>query len=326
MKLSIIIPVYNAENDIGRCVESIKTINEIDYECIIIDDGSTDNTWLKLKKYTENIPQFIIKHITNGGVSNARNIALNLSSGDKILFLDADDYLLSDAGNILKKNMAFDDDLIIFTHKNVVNGQIKENYIYPNILRLSYTEALIKLTIENQCLNNCWGKLFKSDIIKNNKIRFDSQMKIGEDAKFVLEYLQESSSLKICNLPLQAYIINEEGAMRKAGLEALGDEIKTYEARINTLRNLQVEISDELMQVLNLTYYNKVIGYLIQDSHKFGVVKNYKNICRYIENKKIKEILYKLPNKSLSFKQKLLLLFIKNRWYLLLAVMLKIFI
>ena len=56
MKLSIIIPVYNAENDIGRCVESIKTINEIDYECIIIDDGSTDNTWLKLKKYTENIP------------------------------------------------------------------------------------------------------------------------------------------------------------------------------------------------------------------------------------------------------------------------------
>ena len=103
MKLSIIIPVYNAENDIGRCVESIKTINEIDYECIIIDDGSTDNTWLKLKKYTENIPQFIIKHITNGGVSNARNIALNLSSGDKILFLDADDYLLSDAGDILKK-------------------------------------------------------------------------------------------------------------------------------------------------------------------------------------------------------------------------------
>ena len=282
MKLSIIIPVYNAENDIGRCVESIKTINEIDYECIIIDDGSTDNTWLKLKKYTENIPQFIIKHITNGGVSNARNIALNLSSGDKILFLDADDYLLSDAGDILKKNMAFNDDLIIFTHKNVVNGQIKENYIYPNILGLSYTEALIKLTIENQCLNNCWGKLFKSEIIKNNKIRFDSQMKIGEDAKFVLEYLQESSSLKICNLPLQAYIINEEGAMRKAGLEALGDEIKTYEARINTLRNLQVEISDELMQVLNLTYYNKIIGYLIQDSHKFGVVKNYENICRYI--------------------------------------------
>ena len=64
MKLSIIIPVYNAENDIGRCVESIKTINEIDYECIIIDDGSTDNTWLKLKKYTENIPQFIIKHLS----------------------------------------------------------------------------------------------------------------------------------------------------------------------------------------------------------------------------------------------------------------------
>ena len=182
------------------------------------------------------------------------------------------------------------------------------------------------MTIENQCLNNCWGKLFKSEIIKNNKIRFDSQMKIGEDAKFVLKYLQESSSLKICNLPLQAYIINEEGAMRKAGLEALGDEIKTYEARINTLRNLQVEISDELMQVLNLTYYNKIIGYLIQDSHKFGVVKNYENICRYIENKKIKEILNKLPNKSLSFKQKLLLLFIKNRWYLLLAVMLKIFI
>ena len=81
------------------------------------------------------------------------------------------------------------------------------------------------MTIENQCLNNCWGKLFKSEIIKNNKIRFDSQMKIGEDAKFVLEYLQESSSLKICNLPLQAYIINEEGAMRKAGLEALGDSL-----------------------------------------------------------------------------------------------------
>ena len=60
MKLSIIIPVYNAENDIGRCVESIKTINEIDYECIIIDDGSTDNTWLKLKKYTENIPLSLI--------------------------------------------------------------------------------------------------------------------------------------------------------------------------------------------------------------------------------------------------------------------------
>lgn len=61
MKLSIIIPVYNAENDIGRCVESIKTINEIDYECIIIDDGSTDNTWLKLKKiYRKYSPNLLL--------------------------------------------------------------------------------------------------------------------------------------------------------------------------------------------------------------------------------------------------------------------------
>lgn len=60
MKLSIIIPVYNAENDIGRCVESIKTINEIDYECIIIDDGSTDNTWLKLKNIQKIFPNLLL--------------------------------------------------------------------------------------------------------------------------------------------------------------------------------------------------------------------------------------------------------------------------
>ena len=326
MKLSIIIPVYNAENDIGRCVESIKKIKRIEYECIIIDDGSTDNTWLELKKYTADDPQFIIRHITNNGVSNARNIALNISCGDKILFLDADDYLLSNAGDILKKNMVFDDDLLIFTHKNIVDGQIKENYIYPNVQGLSYKKALIKLVIENQCLNNCWGKIFKSDIIKNNNIKFDPKMKIGEDAKFVLEYLQKASSLRICNQALQAYIINEEGAMRKAGLEALDDEIKTYKARITTLNSLHIEVNDELIQVLNLTYYNKIIGYLIQDSHKYGVKQNYKNICRYIRNKKIEEILGRLPNTSLSFKQKLLLIFIKNRWYLLLSVILKIFI
>ncbi len=93
MKLSIIVPVYNVEKYLHKCVDSILSQTLTDFECILVDDGSTDNSSVICDEYAAKDPRIVVIHKQNGGLSSARNTGLDISQGDYIGFVDSDDWI-----------------------------------------------------------------------------------------------------------------------------------------------------------------------------------------------------------------------------------------
>jgi len=113
MKISVIIPVYNVEQYLRECLDSVMTQSYNDYEVICINDGSTDGSMAVLKEYAEKYPKVSVIDQENKGLSAARNAGINAATGEYVFLLDSDDYLEPDSLDILAKNIT-DEDIICF--------------------------------------------------------------------------------------------------------------------------------------------------------------------------------------------------------------------
>lgn len=184
--VSVIIPAYNLEDVIGKCIESILQQTFTDFEVLIVDDGSTDNTLAICKSYM-NDGRVICYSKRNGGASDARNYGLTKAKGKWVMFVDGDDYVESDFFTRLLSNR--DADIVV----SGVRFSNKDGYSTP-----PYDEA-IEISEENGHLldkefckfyfRTPWAKLFRRDIIVRYGLRFDTMLHIGEDAEFVFRYL-----------------------------------------------------------------------------------------------------------------------------------------
>lgn len=181
MKFSIIIPAYNADKTLNRCIDSILAQTFHDFEVIVINDGSTDNTNQIIDQYADSDSRITAIHKPNGGVSSARNEGLRTATGEYVIFIDADDYIDKDYLESFSKS---DADIIICGFKTYGNIQIQHpvsskiitgkkticNYLCNHISKLNFRTP--------------WSKACKLSIIKNNHISFDTQMRFGEDTDF----------------------------------------------------------------------------------------------------------------------------------------------
>ena len=125
MQFSIVIPVYNVAPYLRECVDSVLAQNSTDYEIILVDDGSTDNSPAICDEYAEKYSQIKVIHKTNGGLSDARNFGIKKAQGDYLMFLDSDDFwnrenVLLDLHNIIKEN---NPDLIIHELSSFYNSE-----------------------------------------------------------------------------------------------------------------------------------------------------------------------------------------------------------
>ncbi|WP_353121211.1 glycosyltransferase family 2 protein [Dysgonomonas capnocytophagoides] len=198
-KISIIVPVYNAERYIEQCIYSVLNQTFKDYELILIDDGSKDGSLGLCEKLRETDSRIIIYSQKNKGVSTARNKGIELAKGDWISFLDSDDYFLqeylSDSYNSVVNS---DIDFLIqgFTRFNE-NGTLENNIkieLDDIVSAKDYYQIFEIQKFTNK--GNPFSKLFKTDIIKNNKIIFPIDLTLGEDLCFNLLYLSCSSKVK----------------------------------------------------------------------------------------------------------------------------------
>ena len=127
-RISIIIPVYNAEDYLARCLDSIFEQSFASYEVILVDDGSTDSSPLICERYSSTDPRFRTVHKQNGGVGSARNAGMNLAKGEYLMFVDADDALLPDALEMVMENVS-GEDLVVGSYTAFVAGVPgKENH------------------------------------------------------------------------------------------------------------------------------------------------------------------------------------------------------
>lgn len=189
--VSIIVPIYKAERSIHRCLDSILNQSYTNYELILVDDGSPDNSGAICDNYADKDNRIKVIHKSNGGVSTARNTGIDHSCGKWIVFVDSDDYL---GDGFLIDPSNFKEDLLIQNYE--VFGFINNLHIFNKKI-ISETEIKhhIEGNVHKQIFRVPWSKYFKASIIKDNNIRYQTNVNIGEDTLFVLDYLQYTKSI-----------------------------------------------------------------------------------------------------------------------------------
>lgn len=171
-KVSIIIPIFNAERFITRCINSILNQNFKNFELLLIDDGSTDNSADICNNFSKIDTRVKVFHKINGGVGSARNLGLKHANGEYIFFIDSDDFILENSLSFFLELDSAQNDLYMFKTSIFKNETIIGN---------KYSEKKVKLK------NEVWNYIFKKEIIDENSIEF-IDVKYGEDYNFVAKY------------------------------------------------------------------------------------------------------------------------------------------
>lgn len=206
MKISICVPIYNAELYLNTCLNSISKQTYKDLEIILVDDGSTDNSLDICNEWAKCDTRIKVIHKENEGVSVARNTALDIATGDYVTFLDSDDYLDLD---IVEKcaNCINEYNNVDFLYKfgySIIEGEHKisgprlfaDGITYPEMLSYAMYPSNKKFQL-GKFFRSVWGTVFNLKIIQKNKIKFPIDLYIGEDAIFLMRYFTYTKSIKI---------------------------------------------------------------------------------------------------------------------------------
>ncbi len=208
VRLSIIVPVYNAEEYLDRCLDSIYEQSFTSYEVILVDDGSTDSSPMICDRYSSTDPRFRTVHKENGGVSSARNAGINLAKGEYLMFVDSDDALLPDALERMMEGVV-DEDVVIGGYTAFIGG-VPGREVLPRRTR-SYRGEEMNSFFEDNIRKNCemldapWSKMFRRKAV--GSLRFCEDLSYAEDKLFVFSFLSVCQSAHTCDVPVYAYFI-----------------------------------------------------------------------------------------------------------------------
>ena len=213
--VSVIIPVYNCESTLQRCVDSVLYQSYKNIEVLLIDDGSTDNSLEICNSYLKNNSNVTVQHFENSGVSSTRNKGLELAKGQYITFVDSDDYLDSECiGTLLGACLNKEVDIAYCSYYIVENNETKRAINASS----TFVEKSDALNVYSPLYSSSvWGKLFKRELLQD--LRFQTDMYYGEDTIFYLSAVCKSKSIYYCDSPLYYYCINPKGAMESYSYE-----------------------------------------------------------------------------------------------------------
>lgn len=217
IQYSVIIPVYNAEKTIARCLKSLLNSARSDFEILVIDDGSTDHTLNICQNIMERDTRIRYYRKQNGGVSSARNFGLKYAVGNYICFVDSDDFVTWDYFDQLTFALKNNPDLLIFGRK-IFDGQRYELKKYKTCFITNQNQLVSFMCSElrNQQLNFVGNKLFRRELLEKYRILFPEQLHIGEDKVFVVRYVVNIRNVKCIEIPLyNSSIENKESLSRK---------------------------------------------------------------------------------------------------------------
>lgn len=276
MKLSIVVPIYNTEEHIKKCLLSLLKKRK-DYEIILINDGSTDNSLNICNEVKNNNPEENIKIIDtiNMGVSNARNLGIQNSSGDYIMFVDSDDYLLDNWADICL-NINENADIIYLDEK--MNLNVSKEQIISYILGNNSEKIHISGPI---------SKLFKKEFLIQNNICFEKNIINGEDMLFNFECILKCKDYKIINQSFYVYNLNEHSVTRN------------FDDRIFDSEMLFQKKLEEILHSTENSFKNEYIdwcngNHIITILNRLSYIENYFNAKVYyrrLEEQQFKDII-----------------------------------
>lgn len=198
VRVTFIIPIYNAEKYLEKCLQSIKNQVITDFEVIMIDDGSTDSSVEICKRFQSADNRFHLVRQENSGPSCARNKGIEIANGEWISFIDADDWIEENYLSLIEDGTGTD--LIFFGFKELNESKFTVKQIQTNgeLVSSNIDCSLSKLfKSESQFFGFTWNKLYRRSIINNNRLRFNENLIIKEDEEFCIRYNKYVSSLYI---------------------------------------------------------------------------------------------------------------------------------
>lgn len=288
-KISVIVPAYNAQKTIKKCIESILTQTYKNLEIILINDGSNDKTEEMCEKLVQTDNRIKYYYKENTGVSKTRNFGLDKASGDYISFIDADDFLEKNMYEIMIKKINNADILIcncflISDNKKIDNDIDIKNSSYENL------EEMLK-DINNKEINRYvnppWNKLIKREIIINNNILFNPKISLGEDLIFNLTCMKYANKINIINERLYNYVVTTSGLSEKRR------DIKDFLNNSFSLINSLIEISQKVKNLDNIIL-NELRNIIARMEQKYEISEmlNFlelirEKICNSVECKRL---------------------------------------
>ena len=209
--ITIIVPVYNVEDYLPRCIESLILQKYSNIEILLINDGSLDNSLEICRKYAEKDIRIKVFDKVNGGVSSARNVGLENASGKYVMFVDSDDYVSKDYCQNLYNIISDSDlDVVCTSHYNV-NGDYKKVNSNTVNLKLTSYEALKRFLLGNGINCYLFSKIFNHDCIEN--LRFNESLESAEDILFIFQALKRSRFVCINNNIADYYYVMRDGSL-----------------------------------------------------------------------------------------------------------------
>lgn len=268
-KVSIIVPIYNAEKTISRCVESILSQTYSDFELILVDDGSSDYSLDICNNYEQQDSRVKVFTQKNAGPSSARNTGLKESTGKWISFVDSDDWI--DGNHI--------EELLSATTEETgmaVCGYILENSVINKPIafrpeKITGLKSIADFLIGKMCYQYglVWNKIFRGDVIRLNKIQFPEGILLGEDVYFVTQYLCHIDSIIITDKISYHYLYQE--GVHLSGIILKPDELqRQLSIQASSFEGLYKQSkSEEVRSLASRMFYNHLFyDYVIQNSGK----------------------------------------------------------
>lgn len=325
--LSIIIPAYNAEKFIDRCLKSV--INEIadNMELIIIDDESTDNTYEICKAYESQYSNIRVIHKINEGVSVARNVGIENAQGKYILFLDSDDWLEAGWSKNIKNFLSENWDMTAFAY-NVVYPNSQKNYsVSPYKNGVLSTTDVYKTLAATTYMNFCWGKLISREFLVANNIRFPVGKDIGEDVDFQIAILENNAKMFYRDFSLVNYYQGQNSVMHRFDKSKFRDLEREYYLRNDLLKKCDAAELTETEKRMFITLGGMLISYVKQTCEQLEKKDALDLFMPESQKQYFKEIVSNAKfsgklknNRSLILKNIPLLLIRAKRWKLLYCI------
>ena len=324
-KVSVIIPVYNAEKYLKKCIDSVlsQTLKEI--EIILVNDGSTDKSGIICDEYAAKYQNIKVFHQNNMGASTARNVALNAATGEYIGFVDSDDYISNDMYKQLYDIANTKQIDIVTCNFNYVKNDLvtQGKVVLPEneVIDQEKIRTLVSTANKNHLLWFAVKSIYKSSIIKENNILYHEELTSGDETPFVLECLLCAKTMYYINVAHYFYVQSPNSITR----------IKYKENLLDKLQNLY-SVKDKIYIKYGIdTYRDDMDRYTMEHTipmlisneltHKeklFRKIKTYKKIRN---SEMVKRAFSTVSIKIIESKLKYLALLLKWRMYIILALL-----
>lgn len=248
--VSIIIPVYNREQTLERCLCSVLRQTYRKLEIIVVDDGSTDHTQMILGKYSKKDSRIRVFRKENSGVSESRNLGIRMAQGEYLQFLDSDDWLPADSTQSLLEGALSGADLVIADYYRIVGKKIwtKGHIPEEGMLERTLFAGYMMKAPANFYYGVMWNKFYRADIIKEEGLVCSKDLDWCEDFQFNLEYLKYVVNICVLQKPVY-YYVKTKGSLVDTRVD-LKQTIRT--------KRILFEYYKELYQILDMYEANKI--------------------------------------------------------------------